>query len=84
MKNSATQAKFPFEEVDHVFGALFTAFHVEEREDPHSQFLALWVLFLQCAGWTEDEYWAAVDELNDEEALDDEETLETNDKSKQN
>lgn len=69
MKKSLIQTKFAFEDVDHCFGALINAFHNDEigEDGPDPRFLALWTLFLQCAGWSEDEYWEAVDRLNDEE-----------------
>lgn len=74
MKTSLIQTKMPFEEVDHVFGALMSAFHPEEigEDGPDPRFLALWTLFLQCASWTEDEFWDQVDAPNDED-VDDEE-----------
>lgn len=69
MKTSLIQNKMPFDEVDHVFGALISAFHPADigEDGPDPRFLALWTLFLQCACWTEDEYWDAVDALNNEE-----------------
>jgi hypothetical protein len=64
---SVIQTKMDFEEVDHVFGALLSAFHPEEigEDGPDPQFRALWTLFLTCSGWSEDEYWEQVDLLNE-------------------
>jgi hypothetical protein len=77
MKKSVIQTKMSFEDVDHVFGALMSSFHPEEigEDGPDPRFLALWTLFLQCAFWTEDEYWEAVDELNDEDMGPEEEAV---------
>jgi hypothetical protein len=52
--------KLPFEDVDHVFNAMFFGFHpdgIKEKECADIKFVALWTLFLTAAGWTEDEFW---------------------------
>lgn len=69
MKASIIQSKIPLEEVEHVFGALISAFHPDDigEDGPDQRFLALWTLFLQCAGWNEDEYWDAIDAINNDE-----------------
>ncbi len=60
--------KFSYEDVNFYFDAVFNAFHPEgykqnelrseEEERLQGQFMSLWTLFLACAGWTEDEFWA--------------------------
>jgi len=54
--------KLDFDEVEHVFYALHSAFHPEGFfDDPDAivddRFMALWHSFLIMAGWTEDEFW---------------------------
>lgn len=80
MKKSLIETKIPFEEVDHVFVSLISAFHPNEigEDGPDPKFLALWTLFLECAGWDEDSYWEQVDALNSEEIVSEEESSEKN------
>jgi len=58
--------RMPFEQVDMVYFSLISSFHPGKIEgDIDPRFLALWTLFLQCSGWTEDEYWEAMDAQDD-------------------
>jgi hypothetical protein len=56
--------KMSFDQVDFVFDALTNAFYPngfdeDIFDDSHK---ALWVLFLNSAGWNEEEYWDEVKE----------------------
>lgn len=58
-ENVKVVEKFNFERIDAVFEALMFAFYPDGYEDDlfDDRWKALWVLFLNAAGWTEDEYW---------------------------
>jgi hypothetical protein len=81
--------KMDYDDVEHVYHAMFSAFHPEivEQEDMEEEagfeanfdFICLWRMFLKCAGWTEEEYF----EYGDDE-LELAELVAADDKSKAN
>lgn len=53
--------RFPWESVEFVFDALFSAYHpngMDGEDHADMRFVSLWTLFLSTAGWTEEEFWA--------------------------
>jgi len=56
----SNNGRMDFGNVDCVFNSLIRAFHPNglENEDTDDRFIALWTLFLNCGGWTEEEFWA--------------------------
>jgi hypothetical protein len=63
--------RYPLDNVEHCFFALMDLFHPEgfdEDEDIDPRFHSLWTLTLTCSGWTEDEYWEAINERDEMEA----------------
>lgn len=60
--------KMSFDQVNSFFNALDYAFHprgISKDEGPDDKFIAIWTIFLNFSGWTENEYWDA-DSLNDD------------------
>lgn len=55
--------KMDFDDIDSVQDILYYAFHQDRcDEDLDTRFLAIWNIFLSCVGWTEDEYFAVLNE----------------------
>jgi hypothetical protein len=59
-----TVERMPFQDVDNVFCALHEAFNIGNTEEIDQRFLSLWWGFLSMSGWTENEYWDAVETLD--------------------
>lgn len=64
-RKSSSRPKMAFDDVYLVFDSLYSAFHAgkdihDGNVDEH--FVALWTLFLITAGYTEDEFWALMDQ----------------------
>jgi hypothetical protein len=65
MEMEREMVRMDFDSVFQVFDALHCAFDTEGSEHVDERCHALWVLFLNSTGWSEDEFWSALENRED-------------------